>query len=334
VPFDAPAASESIVQKRLRGVVPLVSVRENASPVPELPGRRSARTFGSITRLVTDPDFDSKQAMTTSALSAAAVIARNNVVVSGNPAGRPMLFAHGFGCSQQMWRYVVPHFEADYQVVLFDLVGAGESDLTAYDRSKYDSLHGYAQDVAEIVEALDLTDAVFVGHSVSAMIGVLASQLAPERFGALVLVGPSARYVDAEGYTGGFTSDAMDGLLDALDANYLGWSGAIAPVVMGNVDRPELGEELTESFCRIDPAIARHFARVTFLSDNRDDLAGVTTPTVVLQCTDDAIAPETAGHFVHDHIPGSAFVQLTATGHCPNLSDPDQVAREIAAFLA
>ena len=149
-----------------------------------------------------------------------------------------------------------------------------------------------------------------------------------------MLVGPSARYVDDHGYTGGFSPDAMDGLLDALDSNYLGWSATIAPVVMGNIDRPELGQELTESFCRIDPAIARHFARVTFLSDNRDDLAGVTTPTLVLQCTDDAIAPLPAGQFVHDHISGSTFVQLSATGHCPNLSDPDQVAREIAAFLA
>ena len=274
------------------------------------------------------------QAMTISSPSASAVIRRNNVVVSGNPAGRPMLFAHGFGCSQEMWRYVVPHFADQYRIITFDLVGAGGSDLAAYDRSKYDSLHGYANDVVEIVRALDLDDVVFVGHSVSAMIGVLASELAPERFGALVLVGPSARYVDADGYTGGFTADAMDGLLDALDTNYLGWSGAIAPVVMGNADRPELGEELTESFCRIDPAIARHFARVTFLSDNRDDLAGVTTPTLILQCTDDAIAPLSAGRFVHEGIAGSSFVVMSATGHVPNLSAPDEVAREMVAFLA
>lgn len=266
-------------------------------------------------------------------LSPEAVVARNNVVVTGNPGGRPMVFAHGFGCSQQMWRYVVPHFAERYKIVLFDLVGAGGSDLSAYDPSKYDSLHGYADDLVEIVEALDLTDVVFVGHSVSAMIGVLAAIQAPERFGSLVLVGPSARYVDADGYVGGFSAEAMDGLLDALDANYLGWSGAIAPVVMGNADRPELGEELTESFCHIDPTIARHFARVTFLSDNRDDLARVTTPALVLQCTDDAIAPLTAGTFVHEGIDGSTFVVMTATGHCPNLSDPDQVAREMTAFL-
>lgn len=290
--------------------------------------------MGTINVFLAVPPTPTRADDVTTTLSADAVIARNNVVVSGNLDGRPMVFAHGFGCSQQMWRYVVPHFAEHYKIVLFDLVGAGESDLSAYDRSKYDSLHGYASDLAEIVEALDLTDVVFVGHSVSAMIGALASQIAPDRFGALVLVGPSARYVDDDGYIGGFTVDAMDGLLDALDSNYLGWSGAVAPVVMGNADRPQLGEELTESFCQIDPSIARHFARVTFLSDNRDDLAGVTTPSLILQCTDDAIAPLTAGQFVHDNLPGSSFVQLTATGHSPNLSDPDQVAREIAVFLA
>ena len=261
------------------------------------------------------------------------VLVRNNVVVSGNVDGRPLIFAHGFGCSQQMWRYVAPQFEERYKIVLFDHVGAGGSDLDAYDRSKYDSLHGYADDVVQLIEELDLDDVVFVGHSVSAMIGVLASERAPHRFGALVLVGPSARYVDDDGYSGGFTEDAMDGLLDALDSNYLGWSQTMAPVVMGNPDRPQLGEELTESFCRIDPTIARHFARVTFLSDNREDLGHVTTPTLVIQCSDDPIAPATAGRYVHEHIEGSTFVTITATGHVPNLSDPDQLASEIAAFL-
>ena len=328
--FDAPLASESIVQIRLRDARAFVIVLENSSPLQKLLSQRGRRTFDCPNVARSYPN----QAMTISSPSAPAVIRRNNVVDTGNPAGRPMLFAHGFGCSQEMWRYIVPHFAEQYRIITFDLVGAGGSDLSAYDRSKYDSLHGYADDVIDIVDALDLTDVVFVGHSVSAMIGVLAAGRAPARFGALLLVGPSARYVNDDGYIGGFTADAMDGLLDALDTNYLGWSGAIAPVIMGNVDRPELGEELTGSFCRIDPAIARHFARVTFLSDNRGDLAAVTTPTLVLQCTDDAIAPVTAGTYVHENIAGSAFVQLTATGHCPNLSDPDQLAREMAAFLA
>lgn len=261
------------------------------------------------------------------------VVRRNNVTVSGNPTGRPMVFAHGFGCSQDMWRLVAPRFADEYLIVLFDHVGAGGSDLTAYDRGKYDSLHGYARDFADVVETLDLHDAVLVGHSVSAMIAVLAAEIVPERVGSLVLVGPSPRYINEPGYVGGFKPTDMDSLLDALDSNYLGWSGAMAPVIMGNASRPELGESLEASFCSIDPAIARHFAHVTFLSDSRDDLPGVTVPTLVLQCTDDVIAPLSVGHYVHKRIAGSTLVVLEATGHCPNLSAPDELTREIAAFL-
>ncbi|MET0975478.1 MAG: alpha/beta hydrolase [Leifsonia sp.] len=259
---------------------------------------------------------------------------RNNVKITGNPAGRPIVFAHGFGCSQEMWRLVAPAFEQDYRVVLFDHVGAGDSDISAYDKSKYDSLHGYADDVLEILADLDLGDAVYVGHSVSAMVGVLAATRDPARFGALVLVGPSPRYVDDVDYTGGFAQDDIDALLDSLDANYLGWSSAMAPVIMGNSDQPQLGDELTASFCRIDPAIARHFARVTFTSDNRDDLADVVTPTLVLQCNDDVIAPRAVGEFVHREIRDSRLVVLAATGHCPNLSSPGEVVQEIQRFLS
>ncbi|MFF9562843.1 alpha/beta fold hydrolase [Leifsonia sp. NPDC014704] len=259
---------------------------------------------------------------------------RNSVRESGDPSGRPIVFAHGFGCSQEMWRRVLPHFESDFRVIVFDHVGAGDSDVSAYDRAKYDSLHGYADDVLEILEALDLDDAVFVGHSVSAMIGVLAANRSPERFGRLVLVGPSPRYIDEGDYVGGFTRSDIEGLLDTLDDNYLGWSEAIAPVIAGNPDRPELGAELTASFCRTDPAIAGHFARVTFLSDNRADLPDVTVPTVVLQCSEDAIAPAPVGRYVHAQIPGSVFVQLDATGHCPNLSGPDELAAAIRSSLA
>lgn len=261
------------------------------------------------------------------------VLRRNNVHELGNPAGRPIVFAHGFGCSQEMWGKVIPHLDADLRIIVFDHVGAGSSDLQAYDRAKYDSLHGYADDLLEIVEALDLHDVVFVGHSVSAMIGVLAANTAPSRFGKLVLVGPSARYIDDGDYVGGFTKADIDGLLDALDANYLGWSETMAPVIAGNPDRPDVGEELTDSFCRTDPAIAGHFARVTFLSDNRADLADVTVPTVVLQCAEDAIAPQVVGRYVHERIPQSTFVQLSATGHCPNLSGPRELAEAITAQL-
>lgn len=261
------------------------------------------------------------------------VLRRNNVQVTGNPEGRPIVFAHGFGCSQEMWRSVLPRFEADYRVIAFDHVGAGSSDSSAYDRAKYDSLHGYADDILEILEKLDLRDVVYVGHSVSGMMGVLASNRDPSRFGAMVLVGPSPRYVNDVDYFGGFEQADIDGLLDALDSNYLGWSSSMAPVIMGNADRPELGEELTESFCRVDPQIARQFARVTFLSDNRRDLAQVAIPTLVLQCTDDPIAPLPVGEYVHQQIPGSTMVVIAATGHVPNLSEPDEVAREIRSFL-
>ena len=261
------------------------------------------------------------------------VLRRNNVNVSGRPDGRAVLFAHGFGCAQHMWRFVAPAFEDDHRVVLFDHVGAGASDLRAYDRDRYGSLDGYADDVLEICRALDVSGAIFVGHSVSAMIGVLAAVREPERIGRLVLVGPSPRYIDDSGYTGGFSREDIEELLDSLDANFLGWSSAMAPVIMGNADRPALGAELTESFCRTDPEIAAHFARVTFTSDNRADLAAVRVPTLVLQCSDDAIAPAAVGDYVHREIAGSTLVRLAATGHCPNLSAPQETIQAIRAFV-
>ncbi|MCZ2826745.1 MULTISPECIES: alpha/beta fold hydrolase [unclassified Modestobacter] len=257
---------------------------------------------------------------------------RHDVRVSGRPGGRPMVFAHGYGCDQNMWRFITPDFEVDHQVVTFDHVGFGRSDLSAYDPVKYNSLRGYAADVVDVMRDLELTDAVFVGHSVSAMIGVLAHAQAPELFGAMVMVGPSARYVDDGDYVGGFSRAQVKDLLDNLDANHLGWSTAMAPVIMGNPDRPELAAELTNSFCRTDPDVARQFARVSFLSDNRADLPGVDVPTLVLQCAEDVIAPETAGRYVHEHIAGSTFTQLTATGHCPHLSEPEETTAAIRAW--
>ena len=244
-----------------------------------------------------------------------------------------MIFAHGFGCDQNMWRLVAPAFEDRYKVVVFDHVGAGQSDTSAYDKRKYSSLNGYASDILEICRALDLTRVVFVGHSVSAMIGVLAARLEAGRFAALVLIGPSPRYIDDEGYAGGFSREDIDGLLNSLDSNYLGWSSAMAPVIMGNADRPELGTELTNSFCRTDPAIAAHFARVTFLSDNRADLPHVQVPTLILQCSDDVIAANQVGEYVHSQMPNSQLVVMNATGHCPNLSAPAETITAIEAFL-
>ena len=260
------------------------------------------------------------------------VISRNNVTVSGAPDGRPIVFVHGFGCSQEMWRHVAPAFEDDHRVVRFDLVGAGRSDVSAYEPRKYDSLDGYANDLLEILDALDLSDTVVVGHSVSAMIAVLAANRDPSRIGALVLLGPSPRYIDTGDYVGGFSQEAIDGLLDNLDSNYLGWSRTMAPVIMGNPDRPELGGELTDSFCATDPTIARHFARVTFLSDNRRDLPEVRVPTLIVQTENDLIAPEFVGRYVNASIPGSEFTLIPVSGHVPHLSGPDHVVAAIRAF--
>jgi sigma-B regulation protein RsbQ len=260
-------------------------------------------------------------------------LVRNNVQVRGAPGGRPIIFAHGFGCDQNMWRSVWPAFADDHRVVLFDHVGHGRSDHQAFDPRRYASLQGYAADVLDIVHELDLRDAIFVGHSVSAMIGALATAAEPDRFSRLVMVGPSPCYVDDGDYFGGFSRGDIDELLESLDSNYLGWSGAMAPVIMGNEDRPELGEELTELFCATDPEIARHFARVTFLSDNRADLPRVPVRTLVMQCTADVIAPEGVGAYVDRHLPDSELVQLAATGHCPNLSAPEETVAAIRAFL-
>ncbi len=257
---------------------------------------------------------------------------RNNIRVFGT-GSQPMMFAHGFGCDQNMWRYVAPAFESTHKIVLFDHVGAGRSDLVAYDRRKYGTLDGYAADVLEICRELELSDVVFVGHSVAAMVGVLAAAREPLRFADLVLIGPSPRYINDSEYVGGFSRQDIDALLEALGSNYLGWSSAMAPVIIGNPDRPELGAELTNSFCRTDPEIAEHFAQVTFLSDNRHDLAKVGIPTLILQCSEDVIAPSAVGEYVHRHIPGSRLVNMAATGHCPNLSAPAETIAAIKDFL-
>ena len=256
-----------------------------------------------------------------------------NVRTSGRPDGQPLLFVHGFGCDQHMWRLVAPAFEADHRVVTFDLVGAGGSDPAAWDPERYTSLDAYADDILAVVHGLDLYEVVLVGHSVSAMSSVLAAIAEPERFAGLVLVGPSPRYIDDEGYRGGFSEADIEELLSALDSNYLGWSAAMAPVIMANGDRPALGEELTESFCRMDPEVARQFARVTFLSDCRDALPSVSTPTLVLQCRQDVIAPVEVGQYVADAVPGARLTLLDATGHCPQLSAPQDTIEAIRGFL-
>lgn len=260
------------------------------------------------------------------------VLTRNNVKIGGT-GQRTMVFSHGFGCDQHMWDDVASAFEADFRVILFDHVGAGQSDLSAYDSEKYGTLGGYADDVIEIGHALQLEDAIFVGHSVSAMIGALASLKAPRMFSDLVMVGPSPRYLDDSEYTGGFAPAQIEELLDFLADNHLGWSEAMGPAIMGNPQRPELGKRLTNSFCNTDPRIAREFARVTFLSDNRSDLQAVTARTLILQCRQDIIAPECVGEYVHATVRNSKYVLLEATGHCPNLSAPAEVTAAIRAFV-
>ncbi|WP_299754873.1 alpha/beta hydrolase [uncultured Pontibacter sp.] len=257
---------------------------------------------------------------------------RYNVKVIGR-GEQPMVFAHGYGCDQNMWRYITPAFEDNFKIVLFDYVGAGKSDESAYNKDKYSHLQGYADDMLEICHALKLQNIILVGHSVSSMIGVLAVIKEPELFDNLIMISPSPYYISEGDYVGGFSKDDIKDLLVSLDSNYLGWSSAVAPVIMGNDDRPELAEELTNSFCRTNPDIAKQFAKVTFLSDNRADLPLVKIRSLILQCTQDAIAPVTVGEFVHKAVPDSEFVMVDASGHCPHMSEPEQTIAAIKSFL-
>lgn len=257
---------------------------------------------------------------------------RNHVQTAGQGQST-MVFAHGFGCDQHMWRLMAPQFQGRFKTVLFDLVGSGSSDLSAYDLDKYGTLHGYASDLIEIIDEFADGPVVFVGHSVSACIGMLAAIAAPERFAAQVMVGPSPCYINDGDYIGGFTRPDIDDLLSTLERNYLGWSSTMAPAIMGSPTQPELGQELTNSFCRTDPDIAKHFARVTFLSDHRADLSNVTTPSLILQCSEDIIAPQSVGQYMHRSMPRSTLRIIDNVGHCPHLSAPSASADAIGDFL-
>jgi sigma-B regulation protein RsbQ len=259
---------------------------------------------------------------------------RNNVTVTGRPGGTPIVFAHGLGGTKESWRFVAPAFEDDYRVVVFDHVGAGGSDTSTYDRAKYDSLNGFADDVVELIEALEVDPVVFVGHSVAGIIGVLAANQRPDLFRQLILLGPSPRYVDTDGYTGGFSEDAVDDLLTSMDSNYLSWSSELAPMLMGNPDRPHLSSDLAAVIASAEPAMAAQFARATFLGDNRRDLADVTVPTVILQSAEDNIASRTVGQYVHEQIPDSRLAVMPTHGHVTHLSAPDEVIAHIRAHLA
>jgi sigma-B regulation protein RsbQ len=260
------------------------------------------------------------------------IITRNNVRTWGKGT-RAIVFAHGFGCDQNMWRFLTPPFEDDYRIVVFDYVGSGKSDLSAYQGERYSSLNGYADDVLDICRELQLTDIIFVGHSVSSMIGLLAANRAPAIFSSLIFVGPSARYINDEGYIGGFDKKDIEELLDTMDKNYIGWANYLAPAIMKHPDRPELSAELAESFCSTDPVIARKFAEVTFLSDNRDDLHKLRVPSLILQCSDDLIAPLEVGDYLHSQLANSTLSVMKATGHCPHLSEPEETITLIKEYL-
>lgn len=261
------------------------------------------------------------------------ILARNNVKVFGSGT-QPMMFAHGFGCDQNMWRFITPAFEQAYRIVLFDYVGSGKSDLSAYSADRYGHLDGYAQDVLDICAALELKDVIFVGHSVSSVIGMLAAIREPERFERLILVSPSPCYInDVPDYVGGFERSDIHGLFEMMEKNYIGWAGVLAPVIMKNSDRPELANELEESFCSTDPKIARRFAEATFFSDNRSDLAKVTIPSLIIQCSDDAMAPMEVGDYLHRHLRDSTLSVAEATGHCPHMSHPEETISIIEEYL-
>ena len=261
------------------------------------------------------------------------ILRRNNVNVSGTGT-QPLMFAHGFGCDQNMWRFVVPAFEDDYRVVLFDYVGSGRSDVSAFDHERYGTLGGYAQDILDVTRALDLRDVILVGHSVSSIIGVLAANREPERFERLIMIGPSPRYInDPPDYVGGFERAEIEGLLEMMDKNYIGWANFLAPAIMKNPDRPELGEELTESFCSTDPVIARRFAEATFFADNREDLAELRIPSLIMQCAEDMIAGEAVGEYTHSRLRDSTLQFMKATGHCPHMSHPEETIRIMRDYL-
>lgn len=262
-----------------------------------------------------------------------AVIERNNVKVIGQ-GEKTIVFGHGFGCDQSMWRYITPAFEDKYKIVLFDYVGSGNSDLSAYQSEKYQSLQGYMQDVLDVIESMELKDVVFIGHSISSMIGMLASIERPDYFDKLIMIGPSACYLnDKNGYRGGFEQSDITELLDMMEMNFVGWASYLAPIAMNHPENPMLSKDLERSFISGDPVIAREFAEVTFLSDHRGDLAKVTVPTLIMQCSEDSIVPIEAGEFLHRHLTNSTFLLMEAKGHYPHISHPEETIRCMQEYL-
>ncbi|MBU3995819.1 MAG: alpha/beta hydrolase [Actinobacteria bacterium] len=267
------------------------------------------------------------------AVTAAEVLTRNAVTVLGAENASVVVFGHGYGTEQSVWRGIAARLAQEHRVVLFDYVGSGRSDLAAYDEQRYDSLHGYAEDLIEVLDAVGASNVLFVGHSLSGMIGALAAIRRPEFFRKLLMVCPSPRYLNDGDYIGGFTRDDVTGLLDAIDANQLAWASSLAPVVTARPDRPEISERVREQFAATNPRIATHFARVTFLSDTRHRLGEIPVPCVVLQSRGDIIAPPHIGAYLRDHIPDCTLIELNASGHFVHLAEPELIETHIRAAL-
>ncbi len=262
------------------------------------------------------------------------ILSRNNVKVTGS-GKQTMIFAPGFGCDQTVWNSVSQSFEEDYQVVLFDYVGLGKSDLTFYDPAKYSKLSGYVEDVLDVCSALDVNNAILVGHSVGAMIGMLASLRKPEHFSHLVMIGPSACYLnDPPSYIGGFEKEDLLGLLDLMAKNYIGWANIFAATALNNPDCPDIEKDIEDRFCSTDPVIARHFAEACFFTDNRPNLSNVTMPALILQCANDIIAPVSAGEYMKECLPNSTIKYMDAIGHFPHMSHADETILLIRGYLA
>lgn len=260
------------------------------------------------------------------------VVVRNNVTILGQ-GDQPLIFAHGFGCDQNMWRFITPAFMDKYQIILFDYVGSGNSDTNAYSSEKYQSLQGYVQDVLDIIETLSLQNSIFVGHSISAMIGLLASIQHPDYFKKLIMIGPSPCYLNDDGYRGGFERSDIAELLDMMEMNFTGWASYMAPIAMSNPDQPALTQELKQTFIAADPIIAKEFAEVTFLSDHRSELSKVSVPSLIIQCSEDSIVPIGVGDYLHHHLKNSTLQLMEAKGHYPHISHPNETIQCIADFL-
>lgn len=263
------------------------------------------------------------------------IVERNQVVVSGCPDGQPMVFVHGFGCDQSMWRQVAPAFEEKFRVITYDLTGMGKSDLSAYDMRRYADLEAHAGDLLSIMQELDLENAVLVGHSIGATIALLAANQAPERVARLVLVSPTPSFLDdpANGYRGGFSSADLGELIAFLDENHLGWSAQMAPTVAGQPAGEPAAEELTQGFCRTNPAIAQHFGRVTFFTDRRSAFERAARPALILHCRNDALVPMQVADWMSERVPDATLKVLDATGHAPHMTVPSDVVAAMREYL-